>query len=403
MPSVRRPFRRSICSFVLVGGLFGQLACSTTGRADLLVGPGDVLRITVAENPSMNAESRVNADGKMLFSPLGSVPVQGETIDAVRDLIQLQLTSRGLLKAPTVFVDVAKFRPIYVGGKVVQPGAVDYEPGLTVRHALILAGGLKLADSDANSLSLPELKAKWQTVTYALLQSESRVARLQAELARSTELKVDVDNRLVSEQDVYAVLSLDRAILHDRLASWNADHERLRAGLELLDLEIDVLKQQASLQDQERSLQTAQVAAAVDLVSKGLMPQRALQDLQREASRLARDYLDNQAFSARARQNRANVEHEMSAIDIEWRTAIRKELREAMLEHNRLKAELEGLSAQIVAVGASISERVASTVQPEVLIYRTVEGAEQRIEADMATAILPGDVIEVSVRTEVQG
>ncbi|MEH6593687.1 MAG: SLBB domain-containing protein, partial [Halioglobus sp.] len=59
---------------------------------------------------------------------------------------------------PRISVSVVKYRSFFVNGEVKQPGGVDFQPGLTLRKAISLAGGfterankkqvLVIADSD---------------------------------------------------------------------------------------------------------------------------------------------------------------------------------------------------------------------------------------------------------------
>ena len=47
----------------------------------------------------------------------------------------------GFVEAPSVSIEIAKFRPFYITGDVQHPGEYAYRPGLTVLQALSLAGG----------------------------------------------------------------------------------------------------------------------------------------------------------------------------------------------------------------------------------------------------------------------
>ena len=56
-----------------------------------------------------------------------------------------QMLSDGLkpdyLIDPRVSVSIVKYRPFFVNGEVNRPGGVDFQPGLTLRKAISLAGG----------------------------------------------------------------------------------------------------------------------------------------------------------------------------------------------------------------------------------------------------------------------
>ena len=401
--------RRYTCAFfpvqaVLVSGLVGaMLTAASPAFSEILIARGDTVHVSIAEAPKLDGDSKVDADGRIVLPQLGAVQVAGMGLDAARARIEEELVKRDILKAPTVLVEIAKYRPFYVGGKVVRPGAVDYEPGLTVRHALILAGGLGRAnEGNLATLDVPELRAKWQTSSYLLLQVNSRIARLGAELTRNEHDQATVVPGVVPAEDASALASLDQKILQDRLQTWTGSQAHLQDGMTLLDLEIDVLGQQAALQQNENELGKEQVENARTLVQKGLMPLPRLQELQHEQSRASRDLLENQAFIARARQNRSTVEYEYNSADIKWRIDIRQQLRDAMADRVRLKAELDALSSQILNAGVAVSDSDAAA-QTAVVIYRTTAGKEETIKAQMDTEVLPGDVLDVSVSTGAAG
>ncbi|MEP9373349.1 polysaccharide biosynthesis/export family protein [Mesorhizobium sp. KR1-2] len=394
VPIHRASFARFVAGTLFVAAL---LAAISPARGEILIERGDTLHVLIAEAPKLGGDSKVDLEGNIVLPQLGNIRVAGMRLDDVRARLQEELVKREILKSPTVLVEIAKYRPFYVGGNVRRPGAVEYEPGLTVRHALILAGGAGLAEQDHQlSLDIPSLRAKWKTGSYQLFQINSRIARLEAELSRDERAKPEVASGSVAPQDAEALLSLDQKILRDRLGTWSGNQAHLREGMALLDLEIDVLKQQGGLQEKERDLGRAQVEAARTLVAKGLMPLPRLLELEREDSKASRDLLENQAYTARARQNRATVENELSTADFTWRIDIHQQLRDAMLDRVRLKAEMDALSAQILDAGTAVETdvRQAETI---VVIYRSMAGHQETVKARMDTEILPGDILDVSL------
>lgn len=385
-----------------VAGLTGLvlafvLASASPALGEILIERGDTVSVTIAEAPKLSGERKVDGEGRITLPQLGGVPVAGIGLEAARQRLEQALVDRDILKVPTVVVEIAKYRPFYIGGKVARPGAIDYEPGLTVRHAIILAGGVGKAQEDtASAANIPDLRAKWQTSSYQLLQVNSRIARLQAELTRNEADKPGVARGAIAPSDAEALLSLDESILKDRLDGWTGDQMRLKDEIALFDLEIDVLGQQADLQENQQKIAKDQVEAARALVEKGLMPLPRLQELQHMQSQAQLDILENRAFSARARQSRTSAQYELESADIKWRIDIRQQLRDAMVDRARIKAELEAISTQILDAGASLSDADALQLQTVIVIYRTVNGREESIEAQMNTEVQPGDIVDVS-------
>ncbi len=370
------------------------LISATTVRAASSIEPGDTVRVTIAETPRLDGERKVDADGTIALPQVGSIALAGLGIDEARQRIERMLVQKGILKAPTVLVEIARYRPIYVGGRVARPGAIEFEPGLTVRHALILAGGMGRPAANADSVNVPELRARWQVASFQLLQINSSIARLDDELSRTRQ--TPVESKTSIRPDLGAVEKIDQGILVDRLATWTESQAHLKDQMALYDFEIDVLAQQAELQENEQRLATEQVARAHRLVERELMPLTRLEELQAVLSNASEDVLENRAVTARAKQGRSDVAYEIASADMKWRLDIQNQLRGLLVERERTKAEIEALGAQIVEAGVTLSEADALQMRPAVTIYRTVDGQETAISAGMSTELRAGDILDVS-------
>ena len=376
-------------------------ATTTALAAGMTIEPGDVLSVTVAKAPEIGRdEAKVDADGRIMLPVIGSVAVAGSDLDAIREKISDRLVAADLIREPAVTVEIARYRPFYVGGAVAHPGAIEFEPGLTVRHALILAGGLDAGtESKLTIADLVELKSKWTTNNYAMLEVDSRIARLEAELDHGP--KPDfaaVAGPPVDGESREGIEALDSGLYDDRAKEFDGDQDHMRQVLALVELEIDVLTKQADLQNQERSLQQTQVSNARVLVEKGVLPLPRLQELEREASRLSRDLLDNQAYVARARQNKQSQQYTLDAADTKWRIEIRGELSQALLQRNQLKAQGEVLASALLAAGVVFGGSEDRTPEPTVAIHRLSDGAPETFDAGLDTVLRPGDVLEVSIK-----
>lgn len=131
---------------------------------EYLIGPGDVLSVTVWDHPELtnpageyrDAESSgrlVAADGTIFFPFVGVFKVADQTAREVRDLLASRLTR--VIQSPQVDVRVVAFRSkrIQVTGEVQQPGTValdDTDKG--VLEALNERGGLSANASRRNAL-----------------------------------------------------------------------------------------------------------------------------------------------------------------------------------------------------------------------------------------------------------
>ncbi len=108
------------------------------------IGIGDVLRVTVFQQPDMTTETRVSENGTVTIPLLGPVPVGGVTAKRAEDRIAALLKARGFVRDPQVVVTVLQFksRQVSVLGLVSRPGRYPLEEGVyRLSDVLALAGG----------------------------------------------------------------------------------------------------------------------------------------------------------------------------------------------------------------------------------------------------------------------
>ena len=109
--------------------------------------PGDMLSVTVLEDETLNRQALVLPDGRISVPLAGSVRAQGQTVESVEKTIADRLASNFAVR-PNVFVSVTTVDeegllfPIYVLGRVGEPGLREVEVGTNLLQAISLAGGL---------------------------------------------------------------------------------------------------------------------------------------------------------------------------------------------------------------------------------------------------------------------
>jgi polysaccharide export outer membrane protein len=116
-----------------------------------LLGPGDVLRVSVFQQPDMGSEGRVSEIGTYTVPLLGPVVVWGLTARQVEAQIAYLLRKGGFVREPQVNLSILAFksRQVSVLGHVARPGRYFLEEGVYhVTDVLALAGGTGLGASD---------------------------------------------------------------------------------------------------------------------------------------------------------------------------------------------------------------------------------------------------------------
>ncbi|MFO1205511.1 MAG: polysaccharide export protein EpsE [Burkholderiales bacterium] len=136
--------QRLLLTVLLVIGLPHELAWGQQGSGYIL-GPGDVVKITVFQNPDMTTEARVSEEGKITFPLIGQVEIGGVTPAAAEARIAGRLNSGGFVLNPQVNMVVTQFRSrmVSVLGQVGKPGRYPIEErSANVSDMLATAGGV---------------------------------------------------------------------------------------------------------------------------------------------------------------------------------------------------------------------------------------------------------------------
>jgi polysaccharide export outer membrane protein len=105
------------------------------------LGPGDEVRVITYGEAQLTGTFRVDASGNVSLPLIGGVRAQGLTPDELAKSIAEALRKANLYRNPSVSVEVATYRPVFVLGEVTKPGQYPYQPGMTVVTAVAVAGG----------------------------------------------------------------------------------------------------------------------------------------------------------------------------------------------------------------------------------------------------------------------
>jgi polysaccharide export outer membrane protein len=119
----------------------GPSALPASSSSDYVVGPQDVLKITVFDEPTMSGTYRVDADGSFQYPMLGRVAAAGMRVRDIAQMLKTKLED-GFIKRAQVAVDVDQFRSrsIFVVGEVRTPGRYPMTGQMSLLEALAAAG-----------------------------------------------------------------------------------------------------------------------------------------------------------------------------------------------------------------------------------------------------------------------
>lgn len=123
---------------------------------DYLLGPGDVLRISVFQSPELSLDTRVSESGNISYPLLGTLTVGGLSPAQAEARIAQGLRDGGFVREPQVSVLLmqVKGNQVSVLGTVNRPGRYPIEvAGMRLTDALAQAGGVAVGGAEVVTLT----------------------------------------------------------------------------------------------------------------------------------------------------------------------------------------------------------------------------------------------------------
>jgi polysaccharide export outer membrane protein len=130
-----------VTAVVLMLGAAGALAAPPATTNGYIIGPEDVLDITVWNNTGMSRTVPVRPDGKISLPLLDDVQASGLSPKQLKDDLTRKLVK--YMTSPEVSVIVREIHSFRVAviGEVNKPGRYDFKSRASVLEAIALAGG----------------------------------------------------------------------------------------------------------------------------------------------------------------------------------------------------------------------------------------------------------------------
>ncbi|MBJ7308722.1 polysaccharide export protein EpsE [Rugamonas sp. CCM 8940] len=140
-------------------GFWIAAACLALGMggvsaADVQLGAGDVVKLSVYGSPDLTTETRISEKGSLTFPLIGEVAVGGLSTSAAEHKIAELLEKGGFVKKPQVniLVTLLQSQLVSVLGQVNRPGRFPIDGKRSILDLLALAGGIAADGSDTVSL-----------------------------------------------------------------------------------------------------------------------------------------------------------------------------------------------------------------------------------------------------------
>ncbi len=365
--------------------------------------PGDILQLGVFGVADFARRVTVNVDGDISVPFLGEVRAEGLTIHDLRIALSEALTKDGRIQSADVTVEMVEHRPFYITGDVSRPGAIPYRPGVTVRHAIALAGGYDaLRFRTENPLmTAPDLQSENQGLWIDFARQQALVASLKGEISGTAEIDLmPIYSAPLERKTLDEIADFERNDLKMRLENYGKQRTHLQTMLQDAEQTLAALQTIQTSNAESLRLQQDALDRALKSASKGLVATTRVDDERRSLSELRSRSTDTESRVDQARRQKEEVSRTIEQQDEQRRTQLNNSLREATIELEKLAARIQASSEKLLYTGAVKAQLRGSGGGPELIIHRKVDGLTVDLTAREDTEILPDDVLDVSIRPD---
>jgi polysaccharide export outer membrane protein len=396
----------------MIGLMYSIAPATAQYRIDI----GDVIEISVAGVPELQRRVQVKPDGSVSIPLLGTYSVVGLADSEMEAKIQAAAATKifrqrlpdGRLSATPinpeeVTATVVQYRPIYVNGDVAKPGEQPFRPLITVRQAVALSGGYDILHlkNDNPNFVFSDLKGEYQSLLISLAKEQAHISRLTAELEGKDVLdEYPLADGSMAPDRMKEIMDIEG----EHLKIDQIDHERekafLRSAAKKAGEEIKVLETQESKEEQGTQSDAEELRKVLDLFGKGALPSPRVTDARRAVLLSSTRKLQTAAQLMQIRKQEDDFARQVERLDDQRRIKLLQELQDARVLLGQVQAKLRSTSEKMKYAAVRLSIGHGSELRPDIAIIRKGGKGIERVAADEDSELLPGDVIEVAMRSQ---
>lgn len=389
----------------MIGGLAVAIVLLTASasRADgYTFDTGDILRVSVIGEQSYPLEVVVDDRGSISLPMLGDIKARGLTTVALSQAIQQAFQQQKLILQPFVKVEIGQYRPFFISGTVAHPGSYPFQPGITVRHALAIAGGFRASavGNTEPALEIADLRSARSNLALEEYRLKVRLARLQAESRLEKSFVAPPDSPVeFGGQLIDGIIASEQQQLDARLAAYRDDVSYLEASLDRAKKEAAMLAAAREEREKTANIQLQELQSARSLREKGLITNSNVLTAERAHTSYRAELAQTELQQEQAQQAMLNAESELRKKHQSHEMELIGQTQDAQVELGKIQSQIRYVADKLLFIFTYGEQRTFDDLQGSVRIsiFRRDQKIAHDIVADQNTEVRAGDVIEVSV------
>ena len=362
---------------------------------------GDKLRIRFFDRydrDDLNGDYAIGESGLLRLARLGLFEVRGKTTSEVENAVRESVESKGE-KLGYFFIDIAECRPIYVNGLANKPGAYPFVTGLTVAHAVSLAGGLYRSPIASLADGIRE-RSKISEIVERMKMPVARKARLEAERDGVETISVPAELSDLGRASADEFIRREQTVMQRNREMNERERAGLRSMIEFAQSEVDSYDAEIASMNQRLEVQSQLFNRLKSLFDQKIVNAAHFNQSLTALDSVQRDKQLAIAGLARAKGSLEKAKKDLAMLALSTSSRGAKDVAETEAEISHLKEQAEEqrrLATRLDSVTgrSNADEQIAYRI-----MRRDKSGQLVSTPATETTPLMPGDIIQIDSERE---
>jgi polysaccharide biosynthesis/export protein ExoF len=342
------------------------------------------------DKADLNGDYTIDAMGQLRLPRLGAYSARHITTSQLEQAIRAAVESRGE-KLGSFSIELVECRPFYVSGLASKPGPYPYVAGITVMHAVAVAGGIYRSPAVSVAETIRE-RSRLSDSTEQLKIQLARRARLVAERDNASVVPVPSQLARLDPAQAEAFIAREQTILSRAREVVDRESASLSRFITLTRDEIESYEEQLTAMNARILEQNKLFKSIQQLHDQRLVNQQRFVEVLSAMDLVQRDKQRAEASLARAKATLEKADRDLAMLSLENSARISRELAAVEAEVARLTTTVEESQGAVDGLEA-LSGREASVAYR--IMRRDQAGRARFISATESTLIMPDDVINI--------
>jgi polysaccharide export outer membrane protein len=376
-----------------------------SAHAEYRLQPGDVLDVSITGIPDLKQRCPVGIEGDISLALAGQIEVRGLTVSQAREKVTQVLSNKvyqqrapdgreiaQLILPDAIIVNVTDFRPVYLNGDVAKPGEQPFRAGMTVRHAIAVAGGYDALQVRGQSslFQRVDLRSDYETLWAEYAREQARIWRLKTELGEK-----NVESPLGKKMPVdQATLDLLMKTEQEQLKARTSDRQKERSHFEgsikSANAQLGILTEKKKRDEEAIQADSSDFEKVRELFQKGMTATTRLSEARRAVVMSSTQLLQTVVEISNIERQRDEFARQLEKVESQYRIESLKELQDANLKLEQVASRLQSTSEKL---------RIRSG-DPDIWVHRKGTGGTENISANEDMELIPGDVVEITLKAQ---